>query len=496
MPGFEVLLAGRTLADRYRVDAVIGRGAMGAVFRAMDLRLDRAVAVKVVTVEDDGAGEARVRFRREAQAAARIRHPHVVAVHDFGTDAALGLDFLVMELLEGEDLAARIARGPLAPDEVAAVFRQTAAGLEAGHLMGLVHRDVKPGNVFLKRGREVNAVLLDFGVAQMDVDEGATRTHLTRMGRHPLSPAYASPEQIRGDGTLTRASDVFSLGMTVYLAATGRAPYSPTELEQLAVGVPVPLRSPSEAALAPLVADALARSLDPDPAARPADAGELLALLEGRALAPRPVVAPPRGAAPSRVDAAPAPRRAGMERAGLLGLGAVAVGVTWMLAGRPGTQPPAPVPVDSAALARADTLPADTPAVVVTQPPAPEPEPEQTEPESESAEPRPDEELLTVADVDEAPKLRNDNDIRRMLERGYPPFLRDAGVGGTVMLQLVIDSEGRVEEDRIEVVSSDHDTFTEVALRVAPRLRFRPARLRGENVRVLAHLPLTFSPDS
>ncbi|HYW08437.1 MAG TPA: energy transducer TonB, partial [Longimicrobium sp.] len=103
---------------------------------------------------------------------------------------------------------------------------------------------------------------------------------------------------------------------------------------------------------------------------------------------------------------------------------------------------------------------------------------------------------LTVADVDEAPKLRNDDDIRRMLERGYPIFLRDAGVGGTVMLQLVIDSDGRVEEDRIEVVSSDHELFTEAALRVAPRLRFRPARLGGQRVRVLARMPLTFSPDS
>jgi TonB family protein len=83
-----------------------------------------------------------------------------------------------------------------------------------------------------------------------------------------------------------------------------------------------------------------------------------------------------------------------------------------------------------------------------------------------------------------------------MLERGYPPFLRDAGIGGSVTLQLVIDSEGRVEEDKIEVVSSDHDSFTQAALRVAPRLRFRPARLDGQDVRVLAHMPLTFTPDS
>ncbi|HLL81665.1 MAG TPA: serine/threonine-protein kinase, partial [Longimicrobium sp.] len=134
MPGFEVLLAGRTLGERYRVDAVVGRGGMGAVFRATDLRLDRAVAVKVVTVEDDAEGRARARFLREAQAAARIRHPHVVGVYDFGTDATLGLDFLVMELLEGEDLSRRLGRDTaLAPDEAATVFRQAAEGLAAGH---------------------------------------------------------------------------------------------------------------------------------------------------------------------------------------------------------------------------------------------------------------------------------------------------------------------------------------------------------------------------
>ncbi|HEX8362962.1 MAG TPA: TonB family protein [Longimicrobium sp.] len=521
MPGFEVLLAGRTLGDRYRVDAVVGRGGMGAVFRATDLRLNRAVAVKVVTVEDDAEGRARARFLREAQAAARIRHPHVVGVYDFGTDATLGLDFLVMELLEGEDLSRRLARDTvLPPAEAAAVFRQTAEGLAAGHRMGLVHRDVKPGNVFLVSGRGIHAMVLDYGVAQMEMDDADTRTHLTRMGRQPLSPAYASPEQIRGDVALTPASDVFSLGVTLYRAATGTAPFTPAELEKLADGHPVPLVPPLERVpeLDPGMADALVRALDPDPDARPADADVLLAAMDGIAPPPvsRPVFVPtavseprpafvPTAVSAPGVPAEPAPpparRGTGVKVAG--GALALAAGAAAVYALSSGDNPasPAPAPVDSAAVAQVDTIAPDSTSLdttVTTVIPEPEPQPQPVDstpaPLPEPVTP-PGEPVYDVGSVDEPPELRNRRDVIRMLERSYPDAMRDARVSGDVILSFIVDPEGRVEPGTIQAVNSADPQFVEAARRVAERMRFRPGRVRDEPVRTSVQVPVSFRPD-
>jgi serine/threonine protein kinase len=233
MYGIEGLLAGRTLVDRYRIDEVIGRGGMGAVYRARDLRLGRAVAVKVISVAapDEVAHERlRARFQREARAAATLHHPNVVAVYDYGTDAELGLDFLVMELLRGEDLAGRLARkGPPAVSTALHILYQAARGLGAGHRAGLIHRDVKPGNLFLEPGDrlgEVQVRVLDFGIAEMAAADDETMTHLTVVGRSPFSPAYASPEQLMGEAGLTPATDVFSLGAVGYQLLTGRRAFS------------------------------------------------------------------------------------------------------------------------------------------------------------------------------------------------------------------------------------------------------------------------------
>src|SRR5215207_8097839 len=182
MYGIAGLLTGRTLAGRYLIEAVIGRGGMGAVYRAADERLSRAVAVKVVgAVTNDPAEQDRLRarFQREARAAAALRHTNVVQVHDFGTDAELDLDYLVMELLHGEDLSARLMRSGAPPLPVAlSILRQAARGLSAGHRAGMVHRDVKPGNLFLEAtaGDEVHLRVLDFGIAQVQGGEGDTVT--------------------------------------------------------------------------------------------------------------------------------------------------------------------------------------------------------------------------------------------------------------------------------------------------------------------------------
>jgi eukaryotic-like serine/threonine-protein kinase len=230
MTGLEGLLAGRTLVKRYRIERVIGRGGFAAVYRADDERLGRPVAVKVITLsasDDQAREELRQRFQNEARAAASLpQHPNIVTVHDYGTDPQLDLDFLVMEYLVGEDLATHLARQRKLPlDAALGILREAVQGIAVGHRAGLVHRDVKPGNIFLAEphGEDPFRVcVLDFGIARATTaDQTVTRT--TR-GGVPLSPAYASPEQLRGENNLTPASDVFSLGVVAYQLLTGEKP--------------------------------------------------------------------------------------------------------------------------------------------------------------------------------------------------------------------------------------------------------------------------------
>jgi hypothetical protein len=261
LTSFEQLLVGRVLAERYRVDEFLASGGMGAVFRCHDLRLEREVAFKVITAPPGITREARAmlraRFLREAKTAASIAHPNVATVHDFGVDAELDLDFLVMELLAGEDLGARIAGGwRPAPEELAAILAQAADGLAAGHARGVVHRDVKPGNLFVTgSGASARVKVLDFGIAQPGAAGGSTVTHLTGGGGNPRTPGFAAPEQEAG-GPTTSATDVYALGLTAVAAlAGGSADDLPATLDALE------RENPALAAV-------LRRALDPDPARR------------------------------------------------------------------------------------------------------------------------------------------------------------------------------------------------------------------------------------
>lgn len=291
MSGILALLLGRRLCDRYRVDSVIATGGMGSVCRAFDLKLERDVAVKVVTAvapDADEAGRLKARFHREATAAARLRHPNVVTVHDFGTDPDLGIDFLIMELLAGEDLSARMRRagGPLPVDEAVEILREAGMGLAAGHRAGMVHRDVKPANIYLVAepgGWEVK--VLDFGIAQVRAQDGETAAKLTQFGA-PHTPRYASPEQLAG-GVVTAASDVYSLALTGLemlggehpeaLNSTGDDREAARRVKRvLAKRGDVPLR----------LAAILRRSMRLDPTARFADADVFLDALDDWEKAP------------------------------------------------------------------------------------------------------------------------------------------------------------------------------------------------------------------
>ncbi len=321
MTGIESLLTGRTLADRYRIEEVIGRGGMGAVYRATDERLGRPVALKVITAATGADAEARARvrarFKHEASAAARLpHHPNVVPVYDYGTDAELGLDYIVMELLRGEDLATRLQRSGPPPLAVALrILRDAARGIAVGHRSGLIHRDVKPGNIFLVSGEggdDFQVRVLDFGIAKAVAEED-TAAALTADGRAPLSPAYASPEQLRGEARLTPASDVFSLGAVGYQLLTGQRPYTEGDRARMAIGVDVPL--PSLRARNPGVPDdveaVVRRALADEPEERFQGAGLFADALEGpvRRLADTPEgeAVPPLAGMPEAAAAAAPP---------------------------------------------------------------------------------------------------------------------------------------------------------------------------------------------
>jgi hypothetical protein len=273
------LLVGRTLVGRYRIDEMIGAGGMSVVYRGTDLVLARPVAVKVVSLgaeSPEAAERLRARFRREAGAAARIPpHPNVVQIHDFRTDDELGLDFIVMEMLEGRDLKQALAGAPRPRAEALRILRETARGLAAGHRAGIVHRDVKPANILLVGRDELEGVrVLDFGIAKpLEPEEG---DELTRTGQVPHSPAYASPEQMVAHGAVTAASDVYSLGLIAYELLSGLRPFDDAQRVRIRAGeqLPLPERGRWPSVPGPLRA-IVERALRTRPTERFADAAEM-----------------------------------------------------------------------------------------------------------------------------------------------------------------------------------------------------------------------------
>ncbi len=272
-------LVGRVLDDKYRLDERLGEGGMGAVYRATHLLIDRPVAVKVLHprfVEDEAAQQ---RFRREARAAGRLQHPNAVAVTDFGSTGD-GFVYIVMELLEGEDLRELLTReSPLDFGRATGLMAQTAAAVAAAHEAGVIHRDLKPANIFVMQRRNLPPIVkvLDFGIAKLAAEsvEEIEANRLTQTGIMIGTPRYMSPEQCDG-AHLTPASDVYSLGIIFYELLTGAVPFngaSPLAVAmQHSSKTPAPpseLRHDLPLALEQVVLHALAKS----PQERPPDAG-------------------------------------------------------------------------------------------------------------------------------------------------------------------------------------------------------------------------------
>ncbi len=217
-------LVGRTVLH-YRIIDKLGEGGMGVVYRADDTKLDRQVAIKVLPDIFSGDPERLARFEREAKLLASLNHPNIAAIH--GLEQADGKRFLVMELVEGETLAQRIAKGPLPVDEALEVCRQIAEGLEAAHEKGIIHRDLKPANV--KITPEGKVKILDFGLAKaFQAEAAAAADHsptitevMTRAGVILGTAAYMSPEQARGKPVDKRA-DIWAFGCVLYECLTGK----------------------------------------------------------------------------------------------------------------------------------------------------------------------------------------------------------------------------------------------------------------------------------
>jgi serine/threonine protein kinase len=268
---------GEVLAGRYRLLSLLGRGGAGEVWRADDQVLARPVAVKMLRRLEGDPMDAVERFRIEARAAARLTHPNVVATYDVG--AADGQVFLVMELVNGPDLAQLLRSGGLpAAKVVAGIAQQGARALDAAHAAGVVHRDIKPGNLLLAPDGTLK--MTDFGIAQAVGLDGATGPVL--LG----TAAYVSPEQVRGQRA-TPASDWYSFGCVLYELLEGRPPFTGTDatdvLHQHLEATPAPVRRDEGVpGLAGLVMSLLAK----DPAARPSSATAIATYLDPTPAAP------------------------------------------------------------------------------------------------------------------------------------------------------------------------------------------------------------------
>jgi serine/threonine-protein kinase len=214
-------LPARTKIGRYELVRLIGEGGMGTVYEAMDARLGRTVALKILSAKLKGKSKAAKRFSIEAKAAARLANPNAVAIYDFDVDCEY--PYIAMEYLQGETLAAAIARGPLAIDRLADIMLAVCSGVSEAHRAGVVHRDLKPSNIFLckpAKGIKI-ACVLDFGISKVG---GISSSELTQTGDIVGTSQYLSPEQAAGSKQVTDLSDIYSLGVVMYECVTQQTP--------------------------------------------------------------------------------------------------------------------------------------------------------------------------------------------------------------------------------------------------------------------------------
>jgi tRNA A-37 threonylcarbamoyl transferase component Bud32 len=278
--------SGRVLDGRYRVDRLLGRGGMGAVYEGRHAIVGKRVAIKMLHAEFAANEEVLRRFYREAQAAAAIGHKNIIDIMDVGVTPA-NEPYIVMEYLEGEDLEGMLVRtGPLGLEAACGILEPALNALAAAHSKGIVHRDLKPANIFLchAEGGRPTVKLIDFGISKFSGGTGTTK--LTQTGSLLGTPAYMSPEQARGDQSVDHRTDVYSVGVILYQMLTGALPFVGDNYNTLLISVltgePRPLRELNPGI--PADAEALVlKELNKDPAARSQSAIEMLEAFKGLA---------------------------------------------------------------------------------------------------------------------------------------------------------------------------------------------------------------------
>lgn len=315
-------LLGRFIAGRYQLETILGQGGMATVYKARQPALERYVAIKVISPALSNEPTFVERFRREAQIVARLQHPHILTIHDFGEDAEVL--FLVTELISGGTLRDRL-QTPLPLADALTILDQVGSALDYAHRQGLVHRDVKPGNIFLRDGAAANAVLADFGIAKA-VEEAAGAA-LTQTGAGIGTPEYIAPEQALGQPVDGRA-DLYALGIILYELVAGRPPFKRETVSETPLSLTLrqvkdlpPSPRLFNPALAPALEQVVLRAIAKQPGDRYPTAAALLAAVRAAldtpsvdATAPllvtpsgAPTFIPPRTASPPYASTPPVP---------------------------------------------------------------------------------------------------------------------------------------------------------------------------------------------
>jgi hypothetical protein len=321
-----------TRLGQYEVTAALGKGGMGEVYRARDAKLERDVALKILTEELAVQPGLAARLEQEAKVLASLSHPNIAAIH--GLEEGQGVRALILELVDGETLADRLARGPLRLQEGLRVAQQIAAALEAAHERGIVHRDLKPGNVMLRTDGLVK--VLDFGLAKLAEsgsgapDHAATRAvDITRPGIVLGSPPYLAPEHIGGSGA-TKRSDIWAFGAVLYELLTGRRAFPGSDVSHVLAEIVA--HEPNWELLPPETPQSirrlLRRCLAKDPTERLRDIADARLEIEDALKTPSH-----EAAAPSPIPAPTMNRRValGLGALALVGMGvAVAMGARWL----------------------------------------------------------------------------------------------------------------------------------------------------------------------